>query len=439
MKQIKIEDVSLSLIREKLKKPFGFKGRHIEELWQSVCAIKTGDFTAVCPATQSVLWSDGNVFEAHTPDESNTLMYNTTRYALELIKGRTFITPDLLIDSLLAPLRDYADTVCKRKVKTTFLLNSLVGVDIALWSLYARENGINSFDGIIPDYARDALSCRHDRLAHIPLISYNVTDKEIKKILDAKTGILKIKIGNCVDKTSHERDMKSMLEWDKERLLAIHRIAQEYETDLTKNGKVAYYLDANGRYDTKNRLWELVYFMDKHKILDRTAIIEEPFDEETLNNSDIFVGDFPVAINADESAHSEEDLAHRIKQGFGSVALKPIAKTLSVSFKMASAMKKAGGQCLCADLTVNPYLAEWNKQFASRIPPLSALNTGCVEVNGNENYETWGEQTRLLPGKIKYKDIINGCFECDGEFYKNSGELFSKNGYFDTAMANFEK
>ena len=125
-----------------------------------------------------------------------------------------------------------------------------------------------------------------------------------------------------------------MLEWDKERLLAIHCIAQEYETDLTKNGKVAYYLDANGRYDTKNRLWELVYFMDKHKILDRTAIIEEPFDEETLNNSDIFVGDFPVAINADESAHSEEDLAHRIKQA-SSGGLETHCQNLSVSFKMA--------------------------------------------------------------------------------------------------------
>lgn len=435
MKPVTIEDTSLFLIKEKLKKPFGFKGQHIDQLWQSVCVIKTGNHTAVCPATQSVLWSDGDVFAEHSSDESNTLMYQTTSFALELIKGKSFYTPDILLDEILPPLREYADYICKRKVKTTFLLNSLVGIDIALWSLYAKENGINDFDGIIPQFAKDALSCRHEKLARIPLISYNVSENEIKRILDGKTGILKIKIGNSVDKSSHNADMRSMVEWDKNRIMQIHKISEEYQTDLTKNGKIAYYLDANGRYDTKDLLYELVDSMDKNKILDRVSLIEEPFDEETLENRDIFVGDFPVTINADESAHSVEDLQHRIKQGFRAVALKPIAKTLSVSFKMASAMKAAGGDCLCADLTVNPYLAEWNKQFASRISPLSTMTTGCVEVNGDENYLTWDEQTKLLPRGMEYKGVTNGCFVCDREFYEKSSLLFGSNGYFSLVKA----
>ncbi|MDD4124881.1 MAG: hypothetical protein PHW77_04050 [Eubacteriales bacterium] len=427
MKNIIIEDASHALICEKLKKPFGFKGRHIDELWQSVCAVKSAKHTAVCPATQSVLWSDAAVFAEHSPDESNELMYKTAKQALSLIKGRSFTTPDLLINSILPSLREYADYICKRKVKTTFLLNSLVGIDFALWSLYAKENGIASFDGIIPGYAKDALGCRHDKLAHIPLISYNVNENELKEALDAGTGLLKIKIGNSVDKSSHDADMKAMVEWDKARLAEIHRLAQRYETDLTKSGKVCYYLDANGRYDTKDRLWELIDYMDKNNILSSTAIIEEPFDEE----NEISVHDLPVTLNADESAHSEEDLKKRISLGYRSVALKPIAKTLSVSFRMAEAMKKAGGQYLCADLTVNPLLAEWNKQFASRIAPLSAMNTGCVEVNGDQNYSTWENQIKLLPEGMEYHGVTNGCFVCDNGFYEKSGLLFGKNGYFN--------
>ncbi len=426
MRNITIEDVSLGLIREGLKKPFGFKGRYIDRLWQSVCRITTNTHTAVCPATQSVLWSDADVFGEHTPDDSDALMYKVTEHALSLIKGATFSSPDALIYSILPSLSEYAAFICGRRVKTTFLLNSLVGLDNALWSLYAMENDITSFDGIIPNNAKDAMSYRHKKLAHIPLVSYNVTDDELAQILDAGAGLIKIKIGNSVDKSSHDADMKAMTEWDKARVLAVHHRALRYETNLTKSGRVCYYLDANGRYDTKDRLWELIYFMDKHKILENVAIIEEPFDEENK----IPVYDFPVVLNADESAHSERDLELRIALGYRSVALKPIAKTLSVSFRMAEVMRRAGGQCLCADLTVNPLLVEWNKQFASRIAPLSVMNTGCLEVNGDFNYLNWDVQTELLPEGMDYCGAADGCFTCDNGFYEKSGLLFGKNGYF---------
>ena len=407
MKSIRITDTSLSLVKETLVRPFGFKGFHISELWQAVACVSSDGFKAVCPSTQSVLWSDGNVFSAFTPDKSNLLMYRVTERALSVIKGKSFTRPDILIDSIIPELREYADYICGMKVKTTFILNSLVGVDFALWSLYARENGIDSFDGIIPESTRDAMSCRHSKLAHIPLVSYNVDEAEIRSLLESGTALMKVKIGNTP-------------EWDMQRIEQVHSIAKDYETPLTKSGKVCYYLDANGRY-TPEQLKRFVDFIDRKNILERVAIIEEPFPEEDKTD----VSDLPVVINADESAHSAEDLAERISLGYRSVALKPIAKTLSVSFAMVEAMHKAGGMYLCADLTVNPLLAEWNKQFASRIAPLSSLNVGCVEVNGDANYVTWDEQKTFLPGSVVYRDAVNGAFVCGDDFYSSGKSLFT--------------
>ncbi len=407
MKSIRITDTSLSLIKEKLIRPFGFKGFHISELWQAVACVSSENFKAVCPSTQSVLWSDGNVFSAFSPDESNLLMYRVTERVLELIKGKTFTRPDVLINSLIPELCEYASFICGMKVKTTFVLNSLVGTDIALWSLYARENGITSFDGIIPESTKSAMSCRHSRLAQIPLVSYNVDENEIRSLLDGGTALMKVKIGNTLD-------------WDMQRIEQVHRLAKDYETPLTKSGKVCYYLDANGRY-TPDDLNRFIDFIDRKNIIDRVAIIEEPFPEEDKTD----VSSLPVVINADESAHSAEDLEERISLGYRSVALKPIAKTLSVSFAMVEAMHKAGGMYLCADLTVNPLLAEWNKQFASRIAPLLSLNVGCVEVNGDANYVTWEKQISSLASSVGCAEARNGAFECGDAFYASARALFA--------------
>ena len=135
-------------------------------------------------------------------------------------------------------------------------------------------------------------------------------------------------------------------------------------------------------------------------------------------------------VNADESAHGVEDVKARLALGYRAVALKPIAKTLSVSFRMAAAVHEAGAQCLCADLTVNPFLAQWNKQFAARTGALDKMNTGCVEVNGDSNYVSWELQKNLLPAGVRYRDEAEGVFTLDREFYEKSGALFGENGYF---------
>ena len=57
----------LEFVRERLKSPFGFKGRYLDELWQTVALIATDRHTAAAPATESVLWSDGAVFGENPP------------------------------------------------------------------------------------------------------------------------------------------------------------------------------------------------------------------------------------------------------------------------------------------------------------------------------------------------------------------------------------
>ncbi len=426
MKNIRITKTDLKFVREPLLAPFGFKGKYLTELWQSVVYVASDNFEATCPGTISVLWSDAEVFAEHSPEESSALMNQVTARALQMINGESCARPDMLIRAIVPELKKYADKICGRNVAETFVLNSLVGLDYALWSVYAKENGIDSFDGIIPDHAREALSFRHEKLAHIPLVSYAVDKDGLKSLLDSGTGLLKIKIGKaCGENLTRDEDMRSMLEWDKARLTEIHEVAKNYHTDLSKNGGIRYYLDANGRYDDIIRLEALLDHADKIGALGSIELIEEPFAPE----NEVFVGNLPVTINADESAHSLADVEHRLSLGYKAVALKPIAKTMSISFDMASAIYKAGGQCLCADLTVVPLLAEWNKQFASRIGALSGMNCGCIEINGNQNYKNWSLLGEMLPDGIEYKKEVNGRFTLEDYYYSNGDKLFNTNGY----------
>jgi hypothetical protein len=146
---------------------------------------------------------------------------------------------------------------------------------------------------------------------------------------------------------------------------------------------------------------------------------------------EIFVGNLPVTVNADESAHSLADVEKRLSIGYKAVALKPIAKTMSVSFDMAAAIHKAGGQCLCADLTVVPLLAEWNKQFASRIGALNGMACGCIEINGNQNYVNWQALCDMLPDGLAYIPEKNGCFTLNEQSYRDGAKLFQQNKYIE--------
>ena len=423
---LKIQKCSVTHVREKLISPFGFKGGYLTELWQSVVKIEADGITAISPCTQSVLWSDPKVFNTFPGEKGDSIMLSVTQKACECLEGMSFNTPDELIPQILPELKKHAQALCGFNVAETFLLNSLVGVDIALWSIWCRKNNINSFGDMIPHSARGVMNARHQTLARIPLVSYGVSLDDVKGLAEGGTALMKIKIGAPSGEVpGSEEDMRIMTEKDIARITAIHQTVKDIDTPLTKNGKILYYLDANGRYDTASRLEALLEGIEKAGASDRIALIEEPFSAE----KDIFVGDYPYIFNADESAHSVADVKQRIDLGYKAVALKPIAKTLSVSFGMIQAACERGCGVLCADLTVNPFLAEWNKLFASHSPALGSMNVGCIEVNGDANYTRWNEMKSLLPSGYEYTEDEGGAFRLTNSFFDRFPALTGENGY----------
>ena len=424
---MKIKNTAVYTIKEPLIAPFGFKGRYIDTLWHTVVKGESDTCVATAPTVQSVLWSDDRVFSAFDHDEANEKMQEITKYVLSLVEGQNLMRPDLFLHNNIDSIKAKANEICGMDVRTTFVLNSLVGFDIMLWSLWARERGISVFDGVIPEYASGAMTHRNKKLAHIPLVSYGVRLDDVKELLDAKTAVLKIKIGyKSPEADTHEEDMEKMLAWDKRRIYDIHSIAKDYRTDLTDNGHVKYYLDANGRYDTRERLEELLDYIEMIGAKDEIILLEEPF----ALTSDIDVSSLDYVLAADESAHCTEDVERMASLGYKAVALKPIAKTMSETFRMIDAAEKGGMSCFCADLTVCPLLVLWNMQFASRIKPLKGLKCGCIEVNGDINYPDWNDMKAFLPKGISLEQPKDGCFTLDDGFFAEC-KLFGKNGYRD--------
>lgn len=418
---IKVLDSTIDFTREKLKGPFGFKGRYVDELWNVRVTLKGEKSFGKGMSVQSILWSDSSVFAANSPAGGNALMFSLTCRALALVQGESFKDPCEMIRYLIPEIMMYGKLITGNpKLRTTFVLNALVAVDYAAWQLYAREYNIKDFDGLIPNFANKALSNHNTVLSRIPLISYSLDEEEITGLIKDGHSMLKIKIGSDPD---GDDDQKKMLEWDKQRLSQIHNISKNFRSSYTESGYIQYYLDANGRYQTKELLMEFLMYADEIDALDRVILLEEPFDED----SEINVGDLPVRIAADESAHTVDDALKRIKQGYGAIALKPIAKTQSVSFEIAGAAHELGIPCFCADLTVNPILLEWNKCFAARLNNLPEMNTGVIETNGEQNYMQWSRMEKEHPRYgAAFTKIKNGVYELDYEFYACSGGVLDK-------------
>lgn len=423
---MKIIETRSTYIKEPLLAPFGFKGNSISELWQIICSISDIENNlGVGLGVQSVLWSDSNVFTNLNQDGGNLAMYDITKYALNLIRGEYFTNPIDMLDSIWDDLYKYAiKRTSNPDLTKTFVLNSLVGLDFALWQLYAKNNNITNVDTMFTPFT-NALSQKQEKLGMIPLITYGTTKKEILDLVKNGCFILKIKIGS---NPNGKDDKKAMLEWDCNRLKEIHELVKDINTPYTKCGHPVYYLDANGRYDSQERLTELLEFTDKSNFLSRIIILEEPFSE----NSGIDVSNFPVMIAGDESAHSVAEVKHLISDlGYSALALKPIGKTLSMTIKMLNEATKNNIPCFCADLTVNPLMVEWNKNIACRIEPLKGLKIGVIESNGNQNYKNWEKMKSLHP--LKDANWINpqdSIFTIDSDYYKiNGGILLNPNEY----------
>ena len=422
MKEIKIEKVSSTFEREPLIRPFGFKGGYLTEIWQAVAMMESGSgMREVGLGTQSVLWSDASVFAAHSEAGGNALMYALTERALQMVKGQTFTSPVDLLDSLWRDVLDYGKKVTGNPdLRETFALNALVPFDNAAWLLYAHENGLETFDDMIPEAYRPGLAYRHERVASIPTIGTTIPVVEMEELVDDGYFFLKLKFGS-------PGTQEEMLEKDMERLTLIHQTIGDRETSATENGKIPYYIDFNGRYEAKDTVMRLLDHAKEIGAFSQIAVLEEPFPEEMT----VDVSDVPVPVVADESAHTEADVIERIEMGYGGVALKAAAKTLSMTMKMAQVAHERGVPCFVADLTVNPILVDWNKNVAARLAPFPGFKVGLLENNGRQNYLHWEEMRKRHPyGHAEWTEAKDGFFETDETFYQTSGGVLATPAYY---------
>lgn len=423
-KTIRITEVNSNFEREPLVRPFGFKGGYMTEIWQTANYLKSSSgIHQIGLCTQNVLWSDAQVFAAHSESGGNALMFALTERALQIMKGQSFTTPVQLLDNILPEVYAYGQKITSNpKLRKTFALNALVGTDNAAWLLYAAENGYSGFDDMIPEAYKPALSSHHSQAAAIPLMAYNIPINEIRAAVEQGYFFMKIKIGQ-------PGTQEEMLEKDKARLTAIHQAIGNVRTPHTKDGKLPYYFDANGRYEKKETLLKLLDHARKIGAFDQIAIIEEPFAEEL----DIDVADIPIRLAADESAHTDEDAIKRISMGYKAIALKAIAKTLSMTMKIAQAAHERNIPCFCADLTVNPILVDWNKNVAARLGSFPGLGSlGLIESNGHQNYKNWNTMLSYHPReKGAWVHAQKGVYELDSEFYRSSGGIFDPMPHYE--------
>ena len=132
---------------------------------------------------------------------------------------------------------------------------------------------------------------------------------------------------------------------------------------------------------------------------------------------------------ADESAYTDKDALERIQMDYGAIALKAIAKTMTM--KIAQVAHEQGVPCFCADLTVNPVLVEWNKVVAARLAPFPGLGMGLLETNGHQNYRHWETMRSSHPyPEAEWAQTADGLFNLDDDYFAKSGGILETPGHY---------
>lgn len=423
-KSIRIGSTDSNFEREPLIRPFGFKGGYMTEIWQTVARMESDSgVSKIGLCTQSVLWSDAKVFSSYSEAGGNAIMYALTERALQIAKGQSFTTPIELLDNVLEEVYEYGKKLTTNSdLRKTFALNALVGVDNAAWLLFAQENGITDFDSLIPAAYKECLGNHHDKVAAIPLMAYSIPVSEITEAVEDGFFFMKIKIGQ-------PGTQEEMLRKDMERLSEIHKAIGYKRTPHTANGKLPYYFDANGRYENKETLIKLIDHARKIGAFDQIALIEEPFPE----HAEIDVSDIPIRLASDESAHTDSDALIRIQMGYKAIALKAIAKTLSMTMKIAKVAHDNNVPCFCADLTVNPILVDWNKNIAARLAAFPGIGgMGLCETNGHQNYSNWKTMESYHPyTDASWRKAVDGVFNLNDDFYRKSGGVLTPSQHYE--------
>jgi L-alanine-DL-glutamate epimerase-like enolase superfamily enzyme len=420
---IRIQKVSSDFEREPLATPYGFKGGYMTNVWQVVAMMQDdNEISRIGLGTLNTLWSDARVFASHSENGGNAIMYAMTERALQMVSGQQFTDPVALLEDVLDEVYAYGKKISRvDDLRKTFALNALVAFDNAAWLLYAHHHGITDFDTLIPEKYRPGMSERHPHVVSVPSFSFATPVSQMKKLADEGYFFMKIKLG-------HPGDQREMLEKDMAKISEIHRVIGQRETTHTANGKIPYYFDMNGRYESKETLKKLLGHAEKIGAYEQIVVVEEPFPEDYR----VDVSEFDRMLVSDESAHTDKDAEERIQMGYGGIALKPIAKTLSMTFKIAQLAYEKNIPCLCADLTVNPILVDWNKNVAARLPALPGFSgMGAMENNGHQNYRDWKQMMSYHPmAEADWVEARNGLFDTGKEFYEKSGGIFQESTHY---------
>ncbi|QNL49288.1 L-alanine-DL-glutamate epimerase [Olivibacter sp. SDN3] len=419
---IDIEDSASSFEQEKLIRSFGFKGNYLTALWQVASQLTSANgYTGLGLSTQSVLYSDASLFAKHTETAGNSLMYKLTQESLSVIEKTLFFDPIHLQEQILPQITAIGKRLTnKDDLHINFMLNALVSIDHAAWLVYAGENQLTTFNQLLPDAYQSSLSYRNNRLAIAYQIPYNMPIDDVKQA--AKQGYFVFKI-----KTGFPGDQEQMLQRDSERLLQIHEVLRHCQTPYTSDGKIRYTMDANGRYEKKETLLRYLDYAENIGARQQILFYEEPFTE--TNEEDI--SDLEIRIAGDESIVDEKSAYRRIEQGYQTFILKGIAKTLSLSIKIAKIAHERNIPCAFSDLTVNPILVDWHKNLVCRYRPFPDIGMGLIETNGQQNYKNWERMCSYHPlcGK-SWTSEKNGVFILDDDYYENSGGIFKESDHY---------
>jgi L-alanine-DL-glutamate epimerase-like enolase superfamily enzyme len=421
---IRITYASAAYEQEKLIRPLGLKGNYLTELWQVVSRLQSESGNRKTGlATQSVLYGDADLFGRQPEEEANDMMFALTRKAMDIVKETSFLTPVDLLEQILPEIKKESVKMTNKKdLNINYVYNALVSIDHAAWLLYAADHGISNMDDMIPPSFRQSLGHHNNRIAIMYQVSYGMPVEDIQSAADQGFFVFKIKTGSPGTQTR-------MLENDMNRLTEIHRALEGKRTNHTAHGKIVYTMDANARYEKKETLLRYLDHAKKIGAFDQILLYEEPLSEE--NEED--VRDAGVRIAGDESVHDEAGAERRLQQGYSAIVLKGIAKTLSLSMKIARLAHERNIPCLCSDLTVNPILVDWHKNLAGRLAPFPGINMGLMETNGDTNYANWNRMRSYHPlAGAAWTQAREGVFELDKDFYERSGGIFEPSLHYDT-------
>ena len=158
------------------------------------------------------------------------------------------------------------------------------------------------------------------------------------------------------------------------------------------------------------------------------TVLEEPFPE----NYHAYVGDMGVRVASDESCHTVAEALHRIELGYSAFAVKAIAKTLSMTLKIAQLAYEKEIPCFCADLTVGPILIEWNKNIAARLPLFPGVSVGLQETNGHQYYKEWDKVMSYHPMQNEeWVGAKDGIFHTSDRYFEKSGGIFMPSPHYE--------